>query len=481
MSKNRRQQVPFSGHRPEVGREKAGVREMASEQVPLSLRERAGVRGATSSSAARGRLRRGLSLLEVLISMGVLLIGVLGVAALIPVGRYNVQQATNADRAGALGRAALREIKVRNMLDPIMGVGYDGTRSNRFVSQFGGNPSSVLTYVCDPLVIAQQNYLGGAANVQFFPYEPTGTSATQPNLWVTRVMLAPAAMPWSQANPWKSFSGSNSAAPLAWAKSIFVWPDDVSFNIPADPNYRSQQLFPVNTGNALTAGMYGPAWPIPDTNPRLPANTTISWYDCVGRAGQGSYSWMFTVSPALVDVDRLYKPCPFTTTPPQAWYDGHTQLFEVSAVVFYNRDPLAYSADANYSNSRPPERWVNIPTNLNNNFAGFGWGGGSLTIQVPNANYGPDYLYVKPGEWMAILVQTNQVQQGGPTTAATSTVQPQVLRWYKVVNAGEVLPGTNYRSVSLVGANSPTCRGPTFPTTTACFPRAVRSAPSRAC
>ncbi|MFH1266447.1 MAG: prepilin-type N-terminal cleavage/methylation domain-containing protein, partial [Planctomycetota bacterium] len=45
--------------------------------------------------------RRGVSLLEVLISIFVLSIGLLGVAAVIPVGGHEILQAVKADRAAA--------------------------------------------------------------------------------------------------------------------------------------------------------------------------------------------------------------------------------------------------------------------------------------------------------------------------------------------------------------------------------------------
>ena len=48
-----------------------------------------------------------MSLLEVLAAIGVLSIGLLGLAALLPIGRYTIGEATKADRAGQCGRAAL--------------------------------------------------------------------------------------------------------------------------------------------------------------------------------------------------------------------------------------------------------------------------------------------------------------------------------------------------------------------------------------
>ena len=61
--------------------------------------------------------RAGLSLMEVLLSIFVLSIGLLGVAAIIPLGQISLWETAKADRSGACGRAAMREIQVRRMLD----------------------------------------------------------------------------------------------------------------------------------------------------------------------------------------------------------------------------------------------------------------------------------------------------------------------------------------------------------------------------
>jgi hypothetical protein len=68
--------------------------------------------------APRPRSRRGVSLMEVLISTFVLSVGLLGVAALIPVGQIALLETSKSDRAGACGRAALRQVRVGRLLDP---------------------------------------------------------------------------------------------------------------------------------------------------------------------------------------------------------------------------------------------------------------------------------------------------------------------------------------------------------------------------
>jgi hypothetical protein len=66
----------------------------------------------------RASARRAISLIEVLISMFVLMIGLLGVAAMIPAGRFEVLQGAKVDHSTMVGRAAFRDLKIRGYLNP---------------------------------------------------------------------------------------------------------------------------------------------------------------------------------------------------------------------------------------------------------------------------------------------------------------------------------------------------------------------------
>ena len=65
--------------------------------------------GIHHSSLILHHSRRGLSLLEVLVSMAVLTLGMLGVAMLIPIGKFAMTETEKSDRTGMCGRAGLRE------------------------------------------------------------------------------------------------------------------------------------------------------------------------------------------------------------------------------------------------------------------------------------------------------------------------------------------------------------------------------------
>ncbi|MDA0659146.1 MAG: hypothetical protein O3C60_09905 [Planctomycetota bacterium] len=61
--------------------------------------------------------RSGISLIEILMSIGVLLIGLLGVVALFPAGQHRAQQSSMEDRKSLGGRRAVREFSIRDMDD----------------------------------------------------------------------------------------------------------------------------------------------------------------------------------------------------------------------------------------------------------------------------------------------------------------------------------------------------------------------------
>src|SRR3954447_26963975 len=62
--------------------------------------------------------RRGLSLTEVLIAMGILTLGLLGVASIFPVGSFYMQKAEIADRGSAIAQSVMSDLMARGMLNP---------------------------------------------------------------------------------------------------------------------------------------------------------------------------------------------------------------------------------------------------------------------------------------------------------------------------------------------------------------------------
>jgi len=133
-------------------------------------------------SGLRGATRRGITLLEVLVAMLVLTIGILGMAAIIPLGKLELAEGDISDNASTVGRWAFREISVRGYLrpemwaDPETGMSVIGTM-NGTAERYSLTPencgriytsSSIsdgramlppyVPIVIDPLMLAPQNF-----------------------------------------------------------------------------------------------------------------------------------------------------------------------------------------------------------------------------------------------------------------------------------------------------------------------------------
>jgi hypothetical protein len=156
--------------------------------------------------------------MEVLISTFVLSIGLLGLAALIPVGRFAIVQTAKSDRAGACGRAGLRDVKVRRMLD---------------WQSWGSAPQNMQPLAIDPL---------GATNSPALPNTLGGAGG------IPRINLS-----WTPNND--------------MAQAYFMWQDDKIFNVPDSNALRTRAQYthgagapmdenPGNNGIPAVAGHY---------------------------------------------------------------------------------------------------------------------------------------------------------------------------------------------------------------------------------
>jgi len=197
--------------------------------------------------------RRGLSLLEVLISMAILSVGLLGMAALIPLGALSLRDAAKSDRTGACGRAALRDVKVRRMLEP---TGWSP-------------PPSTAAFVIDPLGV-----LGVGAPLPATLANIPLASGGLPRL---TVLVPP---PFPPAPP---------ATPIS--TEIFRWRGDPLYVQPSD--WKDATAPPRNGDRP--AGLFVQADGSTNTNV-----TATQAYDA-------TFSWFLTVTPAPTDsTGRLY-------------------------------------------------------------------------------------------------------------------------------------------------------------------------------
>jgi hypothetical protein len=348
--------------------------------------------------------RSGLSLLEVLISMFVLLVGLLGVAALIPAGKSQINDANKLSTSSAVGNLAYRDLKTRGILQPLANVsggtfnrwGYcDGSGTAHSIDassgypplpstlallpHFVGPPAPVFRgYAIDPLSVAAHLIAGTQDKVYQFPANWIGPppASIPPTPAMLRLTLADSA-------------GAALSAQLA--DLIFRSADDIKLTLDVrDRDRPAQQDFDKDSTGATT----------------------------LRRASYGDYSWLATLVPpegslpAIPDVHDAWK---------------------VSVVVFYKRRPQGI--DPLDTSNPPSERMVNAK------LVGGGLGGGDAILYTDNAN--PHYLDVNRGDWLML---------GPPTPPSTPPPAPppeHPFRWYKVISTDETIPFSSYAGPTL--------------------------------
>jgi hypothetical protein len=416
-----------------------------------------------------------LTLIEVLISMFVLLVGLLGVGTICQLGRLTLTETAKFDRAAACGRAALREVRIRRMLDV---TNWRDVNGNQIVGSFNANlpqngfnasVDSAASYCIDPVMIGQI----AAASPTSLPYldrfpalyppvnPPSrhGRSMKRVTLGITPIGPTP--------------STTNSPTLLSYpavASRIFSWRDDLAFDTSYVPKLRPQRLYRNINGTAQPgfeniAAM--PYLPGPRTTP-VYAETDLS----AQGGGMGGYSWMVTVMPA-------YQEMPLQSganAGALSWIDHH--LFNVSVVVFYKRNlslPLCSNGQIQspyglpYDQSECSERiayafFVNPPSGTPPVNNPTGYGGGDVVLTTPGYAAAPgDLLNIKRDDWLMLCCEATVYvcPDTNPSASPPTTINQPVVyfKWYRVVAVDDsntsIAKYPNSRRVTLAGPDWP--------------------------
>ena len=363
--------------------------------------------------------------MEVLISVFILSVGLMGLLALIPIGTIDVLEAVKADRGSSAGRAVNHDVKVRRMCYPAMWMNHMQSDDPIML----GNATSTQTWwdlddlremnpdspveeghsICiDPLFIAKA-------------HAPFGSTGSLPASWPGRAfpyyldndpapaaagMLGPVPMT-TPAEPPRMTRVSLRSWPSTWAPMmsfgladrIFSWQDDLIFNLPTDGTLRPE-IQPSDVGRGQSTG---------------------------------NYTWMATLTPADGQADVL------TTD---------RRLYNYSVVVFYKRNlnppvanPASVLANDPYYAWRLADRSVGPPSErivfADLLTPGVSFGGGDVRLRLltnsalpnsdPNAPEQSDFTKLRPGNW--ILLSGILVPSGGEHRS--------VFQWYRVVALGD--------------------------------------------
>jgi hypothetical protein len=380
--------------------------------------------------------RRGLNLTEVLIAMGILTLGLLGVAAIFPVGGYYMQQAEIRDRGSAIAQAVMNDLNARGILNPSSwfvtvptrrtpnlgnwntGFSADGKYCPArkmpgawpatFTRPFAETLREALmqpTVATDPTLIGRQ--FGSA-----FVIDPIGVAAMAErvnNNNQRNVIARPFPASIFALNLATSFYGGPWQA---WGNSMDTWPiRRVTFQ-QAD----GWQMTPM-VADLFFRGGDDLATEFPDRDDR-PANQRWDTLDSDGdgigdaplaRQWTGDYSWIVCVVPTT-----------------NAARDGMAHnpesfAYDVSVVVFYKR-PLATDLPETTDdmlvaagNERPVRASI-VSTGLT---------GGELLLTALVDNSESPFTELKEGQWIMLC---------GPHPNSSPAEPRFALNWYQVLS-----------------------------------------------
>ena len=446
-------------------------RQLSVVSCKSEARATVGLRARRRSRAARqafrlplSALRLGLSLTEVLISMGILTLGLLGVASVFPVGSFYMQKAEISDKASAIAQSVMSDIATRGMLDPnswyvmvpmpspnnrYVSGNYNkwnsvfppdhkystsvnsmpGTFTRPFAAALSQalDPSlqpNVLTdstlickqfgsaYVLDPLGVSQMAFVNPAQSPPMsWVHGPVDLFPATAYMNGAYYLQSPAWAPWlgngSQGYLWPirraTFRQPTTGGQMSpsVAEHYFRGSDDLSFDFPARADRPAFQSWDTVTNSS------GNVLPL-------------------ARKWMGDYSWLVTIAPTSRAAQTA-----MVRNPEGSAYD-------VSVVVFYKR-PLPDTANSTYASTTSSlayqstmgmgERAVRarvVSTGLN---------GGELLLTDFNdaVDAGGKKLnafdQLKSGQWLMLC---------GPHPNS-STAEPRfVLLWYQVISADAV-------------------------------------------
>jgi Tfp pilus assembly protein PilV len=418
--------------------------------------------------------RLGITLLEVMIAMGVLAVGIMSIASLLPVGRYQMSQAVVFDEASALGRAAFRDMQVHGYLRPATwlyvgpplqavtngplmtappGTGRTATGSPGSIGGFQQTPPA-MPMVLDPLMVAMNvvptvgtNFTGANITTQravaTFPYflqsgSFTGGSPESTAPQIPRITLRDAPINCT-------IQSTIRAIPQGVADRFFRSTDDVAFVV---PNMGLAGGLATNTQNT-SIEFIGIA------NSADTASTLLT------RASRGDYTFFAVLSPDFSETWGAPGGYPYGSTGSGGYYNmlqgnaSSNRLFNIAVVVCYQRDLRTLTNFVPSTTYDRGERmvWVDF---LNR---------GDVRLRVSGVSQqaqAQQLLDVKSNQWIMVTGQQTSflplpLLGGSFASAAQKGWTQTVAKWYRVLSvasqATQDLGSTTtwYRAARVVG------------------------------
>ena len=468
-----------------VGQNAARVQRVESRESRVNSRRLLSAVGrrllAVGYSPAPSPQPRGITLTEVLISLGILTIGLLGVASLFPVGSYYMQKGDIADRGSQIAQAAFNDALARGWLNPAawltwedgnigLGTARLGTRAkgNTFTRPLSESLSLTSAAIAAGSLPDPTKQYKSMEYGSIFVIDPAGIASVALPMTYTAsnqmkfggsfpASLTPVPTSPSYAPEWSSWS-DNANVGLRWPVRR------VTFRQPANPALQFSQPMQESIADRYFSSRDDLAFDLPTASDKPAIQISqISASDLSGtgvnalsRQSRGDYSWIVTVSPTTSEArDALAT-------------DSSAYTYEVSVVVFHKR-VLPRSPETVDDMLENVKQLQNTERSVQAKILSSGLSGGevlltrfpateSLTVREPVSS---PFDSLKTGQWIMLC---------GPHPNSTNDRALMVSHWYRVLNIegkGSRLDA-NGRIDSNLPTNTPerrlvSLRGPQWP------------------
>ena len=188
---------------------------------------------------SRRRVRGGVSLLEVLFSIGVAMIGLVGIASLLPLAGALARRGAVVDAAASVGANSVRQFSARGMAKPDNWRWYNGTAFTTVTLPGTDIPQPGMSFCLDPYLIGQID-----------PTDATyGNEMALRNRFPLNVNY-PAALPYFMPRITLASSLPTGVLAPTVATELFVSSDSLVFDLPGDRTIGPIQSFSFQSARA---------------------------------------------------------------------------------------------------------------------------------------------------------------------------------------------------------------------------------------
>ncbi len=337
-------------------------------------------------SPLRASAQRGISLMEVLVSIGIVAIGLVSVLSLLPVGGYQAAEANKHERKAALGLNAVQDLKNRGVFDTKNWVWYDRT-SNKWKSY---NTPATADFV--PPIVIDPFMVGAATTAQYPIIENFPANLVK---YQGGTQFSP-----SIPNPWhwlgmKRFTLAQACTPVSGAPGEFI------------PNGPLAQALTISHDDTFAERPDDASLPAASPYTRDASDNPLT------RDFEGLYSWLITLTPTELELEHIVP------TPKRQYL--------MSLVIFNRRLPAAPIDDGTQ------EEFVYARLADRN----IGLGGGDFNLGDDSANADTKLELARAGNWLMLC-------RYEPTGATPASGEPQVwpmFHWYRIIAASDTEDG----------------------------------------